>query len=559
MVGAARRPADRGAPQARGGEAHVDVGGPAPEEARGTQAAEHAEPGGRAEPAEPAASRNTSGRAVAQNALSGYVTLALSALLGLVLTPILVSRLGTDGFGTWSLVLGSVAYLGLLEVGLGTATTIRVAALETDGPDAVSRVLSTSMALSCAAAGLGLLATVGLVFLFPVLFGVKDSLVHDAQVAVLLVGGWQCITFLVNVSSSGLLGTGHMHLVNFSGFVVASLVSVAQAAILLLGGGLPEIAAALLVGAVVTFAVLRLQVRRALPAVAIRLHQARRPLARELMSRGWRNGITSVAFTLAFGSDIVLVGLILSPAAAAAYAIALRAYLLLQRISTGVLGALGPTHAHAANNATDERRFELYCLSISLCLFLALLGALTVAVYAHPLLHLWLADVPAHTPQILVLLCAVLALQAPGFSAYLVLLNSEKSTEVMRVTVAAALVNIGASVALTVAFGVVGPALGSLVAVLIFDTIYLPRRVSLMLGQPYAELARRVFLPLRLPLALFGLVLLAGRAVAPTGAWVLVAAGLAGLTFAGAWWRTATAADLRRILRAERAKPAPAT
>src|SRR5262249_44752213 len=110
---------------------------------------------------------------------------------------------------------------------------------------------------------------------------------------------------------------------------------------------------------------------------------------------------------------------------------------------------------------------------------------------------------------------------------------------------------VGASVALTFAFGTVGPALGSLVAVLVVDTVYLPRRVSRMLGQPYVTLARRVYLPLAVPIALFAAALAAGRLLGADGGWTLLAAGLAALTFAAAWWRTPVAVDVRRILRAD--------
>lgn len=496
-----------------------------------------------------AGSLNTSGRAVAKNAISAYATLFLGALLGFILTPILIERLGASGFGTWSLILGCVAYLGLLDLGLGIATITRIAATEVDGPEAMSRVLSAAMALAGAVCALAIVAAAGLCAVFPALFNIPDRLSGDAQVAFLLVAGWQCVTFAGSVYTACLLGTGRMYLVNLSGFVVSSLVSVAQLVILLAGGGLTEIGAALLVGSVVTLMVFRYQVRRTLPALRLRPGRVDPATARHLVSLGWRNSVTSVASTLSFGSDIVLVGLILNPVAAAAYAVALRVYVLLHRITTGALGALGPTHAHAARNATAERRFELYCVSLGVSLFLALLTALTVGTYAGGLLDLWIGDVPGDAPLILMLLCAGLALQPPGFTAYLMLLNSEKASALMRITVTAAVFNIATSVTLTLLVGVIGPAIGSLLTIVLFDTVYLPWRICTMLGQHYSDIVRRVFVPIWGPLVLFGGVLIVGRLLVSDGAGVVVGAAVAASTFVVAWWFSETARAVRRILR----------
>lgn len=501
-------------------------------------------------------SLNASGRAVAKNAVSGYVTLGLSALLGFALTPILLHGLGAVGFGTWSLILGTATYLSLLELGLGLATTTRVAASEHEGAESLSRILSSSLALFCGLAGVGVLLSACLAVAFPLLFDVPAALRGSARFALVLVGAWQSVSLVVSVYSGCLLGTGRMYLVNFSGFAVSSLVSVLQASDILLGGGLRWLGAIQLLGGLATLAVFRRQVKRAFPNVAIGVRRAERPVVRRLLSLGWRNGVTWVSSTLAFGSDVVLVGLLLTPTAAAAYAIALRGYTLLHRLTTGALGALGPTQTHAATHASADRRFDLYCLSVGVTLLLALGAACSVGFYAAPLLELWLGDPPADASRVLTVLCAVLALQAPGFTAYSLLLNSERTGELMRITMLAAGCNVIASVILTATLGTLGPALGSLAAVTIFDAFYLPRRVCRLLGRSYLELGRRVLLPLIVPVGLLSGVLAVGRATVPRGVWILGVLAVATATFAAAAWRTPTVRHVWRIVRPRRAESA---
>lgn len=494
-------------------------------------------------------SLNVNPRATARNAVSSYVALLLATLIGIVLTPIMLSQLGTTNFGIWALILGTMSYLALLEAGLGIATTTRVAATEAEGPQTTSRVVSTALTL-CMYIGVGcFVLTLALCAAFPILFDVPAETVDSARIAFLLVGVGQAFGFIALIFSATLIGTGHMIRVNIGGFVIAGLTAVAQGAALLSGGGLEVIGALQLAGALLTVIVLRLQVRRALPSVRLGPSGFHRPTARRLFQLGWRNAVYSVAGTLAYGSDIVLVGLLLNPRAAAAYAIAIRAFGFMQRLAMGVLGALGPVHAHAAQHATQERRFQLYSMTTYVTLSIALCTALTVGTFAGPLLSLWLGTVPPHSETILTILCAVAILAVPGMSAASVVLNSERAGELMLVTVASAILNIVLSIGLTIAVGNIGPALGSLIAVALADFLYMPRRVSHMLGRTYGDIIRSAARPLLFPASVLVAILLTGKTLLPEGLWFLAVAGSAAAVFFGMLWNLPYGREIRAILR----------
>lgn len=495
-------------------------------------------------------SLNVSGRAVARNAASSYVTLLASGLVGFIATPLLLRGLGTRAFGTWSLLLAAAGYLALLELGLGTATITRVGACESDGPDALGRLVSTSFLLFAVVGACALVLTGVLSIALPTLFSIPHSLSRTASVAFVFIGTSQALNSVLSAFSAFLLGTGRMYLVNLSGFVVSALVSLIQAAAALLGASLPDLGLVQVLGGLVTLIVFRRQVQRTFPTVAVKLTKAHRGTARRLLSLGWKNAVSSVAGTVAFGSDLVLIGLLLNPTSAAAYAIALRAFTFLQGLTNGVLGSIGPSQAHQAAHADSAARFDLFCISLSGTLILAIFGGLTLGVYSHQLLHLWLGAFPSQTAAIVVVLCAVLILQSPGASAATMLINSERNAEVMRITVLSATLNVLASVFLTLQVGVIGPALGSLVAVTVFDLAYFPRRVCSLLQQPYSRLATQVLKPLLLPAGLLILVLGLGRLIARSGPLVLVVAGLAGVVYSTAVWFTPAVRDVRRRLQA---------
>ena len=54
---------------------------------------------------------------------ANYLYLFISSMLALVLTPILVRYLGQAAYGLWAAFGSVIGYFGLLNFGMGTATT----------------------------------------------------------------------------------------------------------------------------------------------------------------------------------------------------------------------------------------------------------------------------------------------------------------------------------------------------------------------------------------------------------------------------------------------------
>lgn len=466
-------------------------------------------------------SRNASGRAIAVNAVSGYFTLFAGALIGLISTPILLHALGSFRFGTYSLLGATAAYLGLLEVGLGTASTIRIAAAEHEGQDAVAAVLSTSIALFALVALAAVGVTCILTLLLTSLFAIPHELHASARVAFLLIGAGQALNSAVTAYTAALLGTGRMYLVNLLGFSISAAVSIVTILCAVADPSLPLLGAVQAVGATVMLVVFRLRTRKALGDIRPRIRNAQRSIMRLLYALGWRNAVSSVMGTLAYGSDLVLVGLLVTPGAVTAYAIALSGYAFLQRFTNTALGAMGPSYAYRAATADRDQGFVLLCNSTLMTLSLATLCALPVALFARGLLHLWLGRVPAHSVGILIIFCAVLVIQAPCNAASVMLTNYSRATEVMRLTTLSACVNVAASICFTVGLGSVGPALGSLVAVSCVDLVLFPRRACRALGQSYLALLKRAVLPVLGPSVVFVILLLATRRLADHGLLIL--------------------------------------
>src|SRR5262249_34035981 len=105
-------------------------------------------------------------RNILTNAAANWLGYAGQILVAFFLMPILNGALGNDRYGIWSLVESILAYLVLLDFGIGASVVRFVARFEaTCDYDKVNRVFSTSICIFLATGLLAMGLAVGLAFL----------------------------------------------------------------------------------------------------------------------------------------------------------------------------------------------------------------------------------------------------------------------------------------------------------------------------------------------------------------------------------------------------------
>lgn len=119
---------------------------------------------------------------------SNYARLGSNLLLGIVLVPVLLHWLGSEGFGLYSVVLVTIGLASIFEE-ITRSSLIRELAAAYHAPDAndFSSVFSASMVLSIGVAGLSLVAFAAVFALVPVL-NIAPELVPIARVMVAAEG-----------------------------------------------------------------------------------------------------------------------------------------------------------------------------------------------------------------------------------------------------------------------------------------------------------------------------------------------------------------------------------
>jgi O-antigen/teichoic acid export membrane protein len=488
---------------------------------------------------DPGIGANADNFAVARNAVTGYAAWAVNLLIGIVVTPILLRRLGAEGFGAWTLALTLASYVGVVELGLGVATVRHLAsALAVGDRVRASVVASSALSTYLVMAFVGLAVLGVLVALPGVVVDTRDVSSEHVRLAVFVLGAGLLLSLAASVYPAIAIGAGRADLGTVVGMVFRIATAGAQIVVVLVSDSLVALALVTSVGVVGGTLAVRAVARRFFQEIEVRLALARSSTVRLLLSSGWRNAAIGIAAVVAIQSDVVVVGAILGPIAVASYGVAIRASSVASSLATRATDVLVPTFAHATTREQQARTVTAFRESIFLARAILLPALIVLVAFGGPLLELWLRDVPPDSHVVLVLLVLGAVVAAPGHSSFVLLTGMNRLDFMLVGASITALANVCLSILLTWRVGIAGPVLGSLAGFVAWDLILLPRRVGALLHIPWISLSTAGFRELALPALAASLVALAIAAGLGGSSSVAALAGTAivGLVYVAALW-----------------------
>ncbi len=445
--------------------------------------------------ADPAPSANASGRQMLHNIVNSYLGYLIGLAMTLVLTRALLHHLGAATYGLWVVLLGLVGYLGLLDIGVGTAAMLRVSRLmakrDTEG---VADLIRTTWVFFSASALLAVAITIGLAPFLSSILNLGTISPALAGSTLMILGVMSALVFLSTVPNAVLFGSGRSDRMSQIGVVTLILMQVGQIVAVAMGAGLIAVAVLQTAGVAVTLVISASVVHR-ITGSSIRHGHFRRPLLGELLRFGGVQSVVSLSGMVAYQLDALVIGIILPIAQVAPYNVALSATNLTRTLSTQATTSLLPSYAHFDEVGDRERQAQYYIRAIMGCLVISIPIVIALAAYGEPILHLWLGTVPPKTYEILIALGLVTALQLPGHQSFLFLTGVGQNKKLIRYGLVGATVNLAGSVVATYLWGPIGPALGSLPVVLILDFVILPVVVCRFLQVPVARYVTSALLP----------------------------------------------------------------
>jgi O-antigen/teichoic acid export membrane protein len=407
------------------------------------------------------------------NALSSYGQRALVGLSALVLTPILFRTLGTDGFGTWSVMFTLTTIFSMIEVGFSLGTTKFIAQHRAENRRReMEATLGASVVLML---GLGLVALAVSVAIALFASGLAAADDEDAfRAGMIILGGAYFLRLPFVAYGSALAGYQRYDLYNLGQAVTVIVSTLGAIAVVAAGGGVLGVAIAYAVAFVAGGIGYALLLRRLDSRLRLVPRSTDRSARRRVLGF---SSFTLLADSMMFAGarlDTVVIAALRNAAAAAPFAAANKLQTGIQTLTLPVINLMLPMVSDLEARGMREAVIERLLLATRVTLQVTAPVALAFAFFSADIVDLWLGDTaPAVTASIVTILvistwtlCAV--------PANRVLIGIGRARTVGWLNAVEGLLNLAISIALVSAYGAIGAAIGTLISSSLIGPAHFP-------------------------------------------------------------------------------------
>lgn len=415
----------------------------------------------------------TSRKSLVASALWQWGDFVASVVIAFLISPILISRLGDARYGIWSLIEGVLAFLLLLDMGVG-ASVVRFVARFQELKDSaeLNRLYSVTLAFF-SAGGLAVLLVVALLAgLTQRPLGVPSEHAAEARVLLLLLGINTAVGLPAGVLGSILMGLGRFGVKNAIQATLRIITAIAFLAVLRVDGGLQGLGFVVLAGTILKAIAERIAVARYIPSLRFHLSDLSLATFREIRGYSFQAFLAMIAGRLSFSLDAIVISSFLLPQYVAYFAVAARLTEYVKGAIRAATGVLTPAISALEARGDLSRIRQIFVDGFRVVLWLVLPLEFGLLVLGKPFLRLWLGEQYADASYpVLAILSAPLFLSLANSVSGRILYGMGRLQWFTKAVCVEAIANVVLSLALVQWFGIQGVAWGTTIPHFAFNIV----------------------------------------------------------------------------------------
>jgi len=161
---------------------------------------------------------------IIKNVGSSWFSLAVNVLVGILLSPFIVHRLGDAAFGIWILIFSITGYYGLFDLGIRSSIVRYVSKYTaTNESEKLARHINTSLFTYTMTGLLAMAVTLTMTVFVDRIFRVPPEMRADARWLMLMAGGSVALGFPFGVFGGILDGLQRFYITNWTGILSTML------------------------------------------------------------------------------------------------------------------------------------------------------------------------------------------------------------------------------------------------------------------------------------------------------------------------------------------------
>lgn len=409
--------------------------------------------------------------------LWNWAGVAVQLLVGVVVSPYIILKLGAERYGMWALSFSIMSYYGFLDIGFRAAVVRYSAHYRTRGEyDKLNELINTTFFYFSLASAMMAAATLFLYKEGYRIFQISPTYSAEFSWLVLFVGISIALGFNMGVFSGAVEGFQRFDVSNRIRIVISGIRGLGLIVLLGAGYGLVAMGLWTLMGSVVFLSIYAIWFRRVFPALRFSPRFVKLTMFKETVAYGIHSFVAGLGSRSLEQTPSLLIGYLRTAADLAYYNFPFR---LLQYASYAITNvgvvALPQSTALAAKGQLERvAKLGIYANRYCLALFIPL--AIFLHVYGTELFSVWLnPDFAAYSAPLLPVLVVGFGLtQAAQFCSGSILFGLAKQQEYAYAVLGEAIASVAALIVVIPRYGIFGAAVAGAALMVLVRGLFAP-------------------------------------------------------------------------------------
>jgi O-antigen/teichoic acid export membrane protein len=425
---------------------------------------------------------------------SSWFGVATTVIVGVVLPPIILHKLGDESFGLWILIFSFTGYYGIFDLGIRSSIVKHVAEFDATGDrDRLTRLVNVSLFVyGCVALALLMIVGIGSLY-FDAIFHIPTTLHDTALILFLMVGAGVAVGFPLSIFAGILEGLQEFHLLNLTQAVATLLRALLIVLALDHGKGILSIAFVTVAFPLLTYLLYAWKVMRTVP-LQFGIRFLDRATFRQSFHYSFFSFISMVAFRLRFQTDAIIIGAMISTSAVTYFSIGSKLIDYPFLLVGGLTQIIPAMSSQIAAMGDSEHIRKLFVVGNRACAFVVFPMSAVLIVLGRSVIDVWVGPRYESSYVILIILLVPTMLADMQATSRQMLYGMGRHKALALVNVVEGIVNVIMSIVLIRYWGIIGDALGTAVPLALTSLFFLPSYCCRLVKVPLKKFLSEAYL-----------------------------------------------------------------
>lgn len=432
----------------------------------------------------------------------------LTKIIGFIVTPIVLSYLGQDEYGIWIIIGSFLGYMGLMDFGITGSVTQLIA--KNDNKNTINKIniiVNNSFFLQVIIGFTIILLGIICSFFFPNWFEISPESKETAFMAFFLAAIGYGISFPPKTLKGLIRGKQQISLSIWLEFSMFLLTTGLNLYFLHLGFGLLALPIGTIIVRLLSYFVFYKMAKKTLPNLSLSLSYFKWKDAKSILNVSSVWFIGSMSAVVIYTSDTLIIGATLSTGLVTVYALTFRLSEFLREFIYTINTTAMPGLGQLAGQGNVERIRSILITMFPLVMNITFGAVLFIIFFNEEFVRLWVGE-KMYGGRDLNIIFAMTLFTTVVFHTFSIILSSGlnlKAVTISRVT--EAILNIIISLILVKEYGVLGVAMGTIIASVLTSFWIVPlftcKYINISLLQFFKEFSFNIGMPLILTILYF--------------------------------------------------------